>query len=224
MKVLLVEDDVQLAETVQRGLVAEGFAVDLAHDGDDGFWKASERAYAAVVLDLMLPRRNGYRVCRDLRDAGIWTPILVLTAKDGDLDEAEALDLGADDFLSKPFSFVVLVARIRALVRRTDGRDPAPISIADLHLDPRTRRVERADLPIGLTAREFAVLEYLVRHADAVVSKTELLDNVWDEHFDGDPNIVEVYVRRLRRKVDEPFPNALIHTVRGAGYRLAETP
>jgi two-component system, OmpR family, response regulator len=224
MKLLLVEDDVRLAQTVRRGLVAEGFTVELAHDGDDGFWKASEGSFELVILDLMLPRRNGYAVCRDLRAADVWTPILVLTAKDGDLDEAEALDLGADDYLKKPFSFPVLVARIRALTRRASGRDPVPLQVDDLDLDPGSRRVVRAGTTITCTSREFAVLEHLVRRAGNVVSKIELIAAVWDDHFDGDPNIVEVYVRRLRKKVDEPFGRPLIHTVRGAGYRLAIDP
>ncbi len=224
MKLLLVEDDVQLAQTIQRGLKTEGFTVELAHDGDDGFWKASEGSFELVILDLMLPRRNGYAVCRDLRAAEVWTPILVLTAKDGDLDEAEALDLGADDYLKKPFSFPVLVARIRALTRRASGRDPLPLQVDDLQLDPASRRVTRSGTAIACTSREFAVLEHLVRRAETVVSKTELIAAVWDDHFDGDPNIVEVYVRRLRKKVDEPFDRPLIHTVRGAGYRLGLEP
>ncbi len=224
MKILIVEDDVQLAESIRRGLVAEGFSVELAHDGDDGLWKATEGSYELVILDLMLPRRNGYAVCRGLRARDVWTPILVLTAKDGDLDEAEALDLGADDYLKKPFSFPVLVARIRALTRRASGRDPLPLEIADLHLDVAGRRVTRAGTTIACTAREFAVLEHLVRRAGSVVSKTDLLASVWDDHFDGDPNIVEVYVGRLRRKIDEPYTLPLIHTVRGAGYRLAVDP
>jgi len=220
MKLLLVEDDEKIAAAVARGLVAEGFTVDVSHDGDDGLWRATEGAYDLIVLDIMLPGRNGYRICADLRAADDWTPILMLTAKDGDLDETEALDTGADDYLTKPFSFPVLVARVRALLRRSSGRNPAPVAAGDLRLDPARRRVWRGEEEVALTAREFDVLHCLVRRADEVLSKDDLLAAVWDFDFDGDPNIVEVYVRRLRLKVDEPFSRRSIETVRGAGYRL----
>lgn len=220
MKVLLVEDDRKLATAVKRGLEAEGFAVEVAFDGDDGLWRATEGAYDVIVLDLMLPGRNGYQVCGALRDAGNWTPILVLTAKDGDLDEAEALDTGADDFLAKPFSFPVLVARLRALLRRVGGRPPAPVEVGDLRIEPGARRAWRADEEIALTAREFDLLAFLVRRSGQVLSKDEILAGVWELDFEGDPNIVEVYVRRLRRKLDEPYGRHTIHTVRGAGYRV----
>ncbi len=220
VRILLVEDDKHLAATVKRGLENEGYAVDVALDGIDGKWLATEADYDAIVLDILLPGLNGFRVCADLREAGNWTPILMLTAKNGEYDEAEALDTGADDFLSKPFSFVVLLARLRALLRRGRPERPSQLKVADLCLDPATRRIWRAGQPISLTAREFAVLEYLVRRADDIVSKRELLDHVWDFNFEGDPNIIEVYVGRLRRKVDEPFGAPLIHTVRGAGYRI----
>ncbi|HKY68905.1 MAG TPA: response regulator transcription factor [Acidimicrobiales bacterium] len=222
MKILLVEDDDKLAAALRRGLEAEGFAVEVAGDGDDGLWRATEGRYAAIVLDLMLPGRSGFRVCADLRAAGIWTPILVLTAKDGELDEAEALDTGADDYLTKPFSYTVLVARLRALVRRAAERSVAPTTVGDLRLDRRRRRAWRGDDEVALTAREFDVLEALVRSAGQVLSKADLLDGVWLSEFDGDPNIVEVYVRRLRRKVDDPFGRRSIETVRGAGYRVVD--
>lgn len=220
VKLLLVEDDRAIAAAVRRGLEREGFTVDVAHDGADGLWLATEGHYDLIVLDLLLPGRNGFDICATLRDCGIWTPILVLTAKDGDLDETEALDTGADDYLTKPFSFSVLVARVRALLRRTSGSTPAPVTAGDLGIDPVARRCWRGDQEIPLTTREFAVLEFLLRRAGQVVSKSEILGGVWAHDFEGDPNIVEVYVRRLRRKVDEPFGRRSIETFRGAGYRL----
>jgi DNA-binding response OmpR family regulator len=219
VKVLLIEDDRKIATAVRRGLVAEGFTVEVATDGDDGAWLAAEGTFDLIVLDLMLPGRSGFRICADLRAAGDWTPVLVLTAKDGDLDQAEALETGADDYLTKPFSFPVLVARIRALLRRA-GTGPAPVEVGDLQIDPGARRARRGDEEIELTAREFDVLEHLVRRAGQVLAKREILAGVWPFDFDGDPNIVEVYIRRLRRKVDEPFGRASIQTVRGAGYRI----
>ena len=221
MKLLLVEDDKKIATAVKRGLEAEGFAVEVALDGDDGYWLATEGAFDLIILDIMLPGRNGYRICGDLREAGNWTPILMLTAKDGDLDEAEALDTGADDYLTKPFSFSVLVARVRALLRRATGRDPVPMEAGDLRIDPGQRRVWRGGEEVSLTARQFDVLEFLMRRSGQVMSKSEILNGVWQYDFEGDPNIVEVYIRRLRTRIDEPFERHAIETVRGAGYRLS---
>jgi two-component system OmpR family response regulator len=221
VKILLVEDDKKIATMVKRGLEAEGFTVETALDGTGGLWLATEGRYDLIVLDIMLPGRNGYQVCADLREQGDWTPVLMLTAKDGDLDEAEALDTGADDYITKPFSFAVLVARIRALLRRADGREPAPIEAGDLRIDPATRQVWRADHEVELTARQFDVLEFLMRRSGQVVNKREILLGVWEYAFEGDPNIVEVYIRRLRTRIDEPFGRHSIQTVRGAGYRLA---
>jgi DNA-binding response OmpR family regulator len=222
MRVLVVEDEVALAEAVADGLQAEGFDVDTAHDGMDGLWRAREGSYDAIVLDVLLPGMNGYRVCKTLRDEGVWTPILILTAKDGEWDEAEALDTGADDFLSKPFSFVVLLARLRALFRRGAPPRPAVLQVGPLSLDPGARRVSRNGDDIKLTTREFALLEYLMRRNGNVASKPEILDHVWGMDFAGDPNVVEVYVGYLRRKLDDPYGSHLIRTVRGAGYRLTD--
>ena len=221
MRLLVVEDETRLAEGLKRGLEAEGFAVDVAANGTDGLWLARENRYAVILLDIMLPGVNGYLVCRALREAGDWTPVLMLTAKDGEWDQVEALDTGADDYLTKPFSFAVLVARVRALIRRGAAARPAVLTAGDLTVDPATREVRRADVAVDLTAREFAVLEFLIRRAGEVVSKSEILEGVWDFDFDGDPNIVEVYIRHLRNKVDRPFARASIQTLRGAGYRLA---
>lgn len=221
MKVLLVEDDKKIATMVKRGLEAEGLTVEIALTGPDGLSLATEGTYDLIILDIMLPGRNGFQICADLRERGDWTPILMLTAKDGDLDEAEALDTGADDYITKPFSFAVLVARVRALLRRTGGRDPAPVEAGDLRIDPAQRRVWRGDTEIELTARQFDVLEFMIRRAGNVLNKTEILDGVWEYEFDGDPNIVEVYIRRLRTRIDEPFGKHSIETIRGAGYRLA---
>jgi two-component system OmpR family response regulator len=221
MRVLLVEDEVGLADAITRGLAAEGFEVDAVHDGLEGLWRAREHRYAAVILDIMLPGMNGYQICRTLRDEGVWTPILMLTAKDGEWDEAEALDTGADDFLSKPFSFVVLLARLRALFRRGAPPRPAILEVGPLRLDPGTRRLEREGRTIKLTAREFALLEYLMRRDGNVASKQDILDHVWGMDFGGDPNVVEVYIGYLRRKIDQPFDSHLIRTIRGMGYRLS---
>jgi two-component system OmpR family response regulator len=220
VRVLLVEDEVRLAETIRRGLMAEGFVVDLVHDGLDGLHEAEMNAYDVVVLDIMLPRLNGYDVCRRLREGGYWTPILMLTAKDGEYDQVDAFDLGADDYLTKPFSFVVLVARLRALVRRGAPVRPARLEVGDLTLDPSTRVVQRSGQDVSLTPREFGLLHYLMRHRGDVVSKSEILESVWDLNYDGADNVVEVYIGYLRRKIDQPFGRKAIATVRGVGYRL----
>lgn len=222
MKILVIEDDVKMAASLQRGLEAEGYRVDVANDGHDGLWLASESGADLILLDIMLPGINGYVICRTLRERGIWTPILMLTAKDGEFDEAEGLDTGADDYLVKPFSFTVLLARVRALLRRRSGDIPAPVSVGDLRLDSATRRVWRGEHEIELTTRQFEVLEYLIRREGQVLSKAGILAGVWTHDFDGDPNIVEVYIKRLRRAVDEPFGRASIETVRGAGYRIVD--
>jgi two-component system, OmpR family, response regulator len=221
VRVLVVEDEEGLAQGLRTGLEAEGFATDVAGTGTDGLWMAREHPYDAIVLDIMLPGLNGYLVCRTLRDEGIWTPILMLTAKDGEFDEVEALDTGADDYVTKPFSYVALVARIRALIRRGATERPAILQAGDLRFDPGTRQAFRGDAELTLTSREAALLEFLLRNAGGVVSKTVIVDHVWQGDFDGSLNIVEVYIRHLRNKVDRPFGRAAIQTVRGAGYRLA---
>jgi two-component system OmpR family response regulator len=222
VRVLLVEDEVHLAETLVRGLTAEGFTVEAVHDGEDGLWAATERGFDVIVLDIMLPRLNGYAVLQGLRRREIWTPVLMLTAKDGEFDQTDAFDLGADDFLTKPFSFVVLVARLRALIRRGRPARPTVLACGDLTLDPARRRVTRSGTEIALTPREFGLLEFLMHHPGDVLTKSEILDAVWDPAFDGDHNVVEVYVRYLRRKIDTPFDRQAIQTVRGMGYRMAE--
>jgi len=222
VRVLVVEDEKRLAAGLKKGLEAEGFATDVALNGTDGLWMARENPYDAIVLDILLPGMNGYQVCATLRDEGVWIPILMLTAKDGEYDVAEALDTGADDYVTKPFSFVVLVARLRALIRRGAGERPAVLEAGDLRFDPGPRRAWRADVEVELTAREAALLEFLLRRKGDVVSKREILDHVWDYGFEGDPNIVEVYVGHLRNKLDRPFGRATLETLRGAGYRLAD--
>jgi two-component system OmpR family response regulator len=221
VRVLLVEDEVGLADAIVRGLAAEGFEVEAVHNGLEGLELARERHYAAMILDIMLPGMNGYQVCRTLRAEGVWTPILMLTAKDGEWDEAEALDTGADDFLSKPFSFVVLVARLRALLRRGTQPRPAVLTVGDLTLDPATRECHRGAEAVDLTAREFALLEHLMRHPQEVVTKRQLLEEVWGHERDADPNVVEVYVGYLRRKLDAVGGGDVVRTVRGHGYLVS---
>jgi DNA-binding response OmpR family regulator len=220
MRILVVEDEKRLASALKRGLADEGFAVDVAFDGTEGLWMAREGAYDAIVLDIMLPGLNGYKVCAQLREAGNWTPILMLTAKTGEFDHAEALDTGADDFLAKPFSYVVLMAHLRALLRRRTGERPSVLTAGDLRLDPAQHRCWRGDVEISLTPRQFSLLEFLMRRAGEVLSKTAILEHVWDFAFEGDSNIVEVYVGYLRKKVDAPFGRHAIETLRLVGYRL----
>jgi two-component system, OmpR family, response regulator len=217
MRLLVVEDEARMARALQRGLQAEGFAVDVAADGPSGLDLARHGGYDAMILDVMLPGLSGYRVVRQLRSEDVWLPVLMLSAKDGEYDQADGLDCGADDYLTKPFSFVVLLARLRALLRRGAPSRPAVLAVGDLTLDPAQRRVSRGGEEITLTAREFALLEYLMRREGTVVSKTELLDHVWDAAMDTAPNVVEVYVGYLRRKIGRD----VLETVRGAGYRLS---
>lgn len=216
MRLLIVEDERRLALSLAKGLRAEGFAVDVVHDGREGLHRAQEGAYDLIVLDIMLPGLNGYRVCSALRAAGSEVPILMLTAKDGEYDEAEGLDTGADDYLTKPFSYVVLVARVRALLRRRGSGASPVVRVGALAVNRGARRVERDGDEVSLTAKEFSVLEHLAMNGGDVVSKADILEHVWDFAYDGDPNIVEVYVSALRRKLGPGF----IETVRGAGYRL----
>ncbi|UQA93052.1 response regulator transcription factor [Streptomyces halobius] len=216
MRLLIVEDEKRLARSLAQGLTAEGYAVDVVHDGLEGLHQASEGAYDLIVLDIMLPGMNGYRVCGALRAAGNDVPILMLTAKDGEYDEAEGLDTGADDYLTKPFSYVVLVARVKALLRRRGKAAQPVLRVGSLTIDQGTRKVERDGAEVTLTAKEFAVLEQLALRAGDVVSKAEILEHVWDFAYEGDLNIIEVYVSALRRKLGA----GAIVTVRGAGYRL----
>jgi two-component system OmpR family response regulator len=220
MRVLVVDDDVHVVAAVKRGLENEGYAVDAAYDGVEARWLATENPYDAMVLDSMLPGVSGEALCAELRTTGVWTPILILTARSGETVEAQALDSGADDFLSKPFSYVVLLARLRALLRRGGPERPQVLTAGDLRLDPAVHRVWRGEEPVTLSPRQFALLEYLLRHAGEVLPKARILEHVWDYTFDGDPNIVEVYVRQLRLRIDEPFGRAALQTVRGVGYRL----
>jgi DNA-binding response OmpR family regulator len=220
VRLLIVEDEARLASALQRGLTAEGFTVDLAHNGPDGLHLAQETTYDLVILDIMLPGLSGYRIIEQLRGKENWVPILMLTAKDGEYDEADALDLGADDYLTKPFSFVVLLARIRALLRRGVQPRPAVLRVDDLVLDPAAHTVHRGEAGVELTPREFSLLEFLMRRAGDAVSKADILHHVWDANYEGDANVVEVYVGYLRRKIDTPFNKQSVQTVRGAGYRL----
>ncbi|GLY68211.1 response regulator transcription factor [Amycolatopsis taiwanensis] len=221
MRVLVVEDERPFAETLRRGLIAEGFTVDVVHTGPEGLWAATERAYDVIVLDIMLPELSGYEVLKRLRATERWTPVLMLTAKDGEYDEADAFDLGADDYLTKPFSYVVLLARLRALLRRGAPARPAVLTAGDLRLDPAARTVHRGQTRIELTAREFGLLEFLLRRRGEALTKNEILSHVWDAHYEGDENVVEVYIGYLRKKIDNPFGTHTIQTLRGVGYRLA---
>jgi two-component system OmpR family response regulator len=220
MRILVVDDDQNLVEALQRGLRREGYAVDVAYDGAEAHWLATETAYDAMVLDWMLPGLDGTELCDKLRRADVWTPILMLTARSGDAEEAGALDCGADDFLAKPFSYDVLLARIRALVRRGGQARPQVLAAGDLRLDPARHEVRRGDDVVPLSPRQFALLEYLMRNAGEVLPKARIMEHVWDFTYDGDPNLVEVYVHQLRARIDEPFGRAAVPTGRGVGYRL----
>jgi DNA-binding response OmpR family regulator len=222
MRVLVVEDERAMAESLKWGLEAEGYVVDVARNGEDGLWRARETGHDVIILDVMLPGLNGYQVCTELRAQGMWTPILMLTAMDEDLDQAEGLDSGADDYLLKPFSYPVLLARLRALTRRDLGDRPAVLTAAGLSLDPATRAVKRGDVELDLTSRDVAVLEYLMRRKGQVVSKSELLEHCWDTAYDGDPAVVEVHIHRLRRKLGPSSGRSAILTLRGEGYRIAD--
>jgi two-component system OmpR family response regulator len=220
MRVLIVEDELRMASLIRRGLTNEGLAADVAARGADALWMAEAHDYDAVLLDVMLPDIDGFEVCRRLRAAGVWAPVLMLTARDSVEDRVAGLDSGADDYLVKPFSFAELLARLRALARRGDGERPAVLVVDDLRLDPATRDVTRGSTPIQLTAKEFALLETFMGRAGEVLSRLHLLEHAWDFAYDNRSNIVDVYVRRLRRKIDEPFKRRSLETVRGAGYRL----
>jgi len=222
MRVLVVEDEPDMAASLTWGLQAEGYVVDVADNGEDGLWKACESPHDVIILDVMLPGLDGYQVCRRLREQGLWTPILMLTAMDEDLDHAEGLDSGADGYLAKPFSYPVLLAHLRSLTRRTLGARPAVLAAAGLALDPASRTVTREGSTLDLTGREIAVLEHLLRNKGHVVSKKELLDHCWDVNFDGGPAVVEVHVHRLRRKITPPGVKPVIVTVRGEGYLIAD--
>ena len=220
MKLLLIEDDRAVVEALKEGLEDEAYAVDVAYDGDEGLRTALALEYDVIILDVMMPEKNGYDVCRELRAAGHTTPVLMLTAKDQDRDVVEGLDTGADDYLAKPFSFEVLLARIRALLRRPSDKQAEILQVGDLVLDPSKRQVERAGTTIALTAKEYAVLEYLMRNAGKVLSKQSIISHVWDFDADVLPNNVELFIMFIRRKVDKPFGTPLIHTVPGFGYKI----
>jgi len=222
MRVLVVEDEVKMAGLLKRALEEEGYAVDVAGRGEDALWFGTENPYDAIVLDVMLPDLDGFEVSRRLRQAGRWSPVLMLTARDAVADRVAGLDAGADDYLTKPFSFAELLARLRALVRRGAAERPPVLLVGDLSLDPARRTVARDGTAIDLTAREFALLEFLMRHAGEVLTRTQLIEHVWDFAYDGDSNVVDVYIRYLRNKVDRPFGRDSIRTVRGAGYRLED--
>jgi two-component system, OmpR family, response regulator len=222
MRALVVEDESKMAALLRRGLQEEGYAVDVAGTGEDGAWLGTENDYDVILLDVMLPDLDGFEVCRRLRHAGRWSPVLMLTARDAVPDRVAGLDAGADDYLTKPFSFDELFARIRALVRRGPSERPTVLASGDLALDPAARRVLRGETEIALTPKEFALLELFLRHPGEAISRTRILEHVWDFAYDGDSNVVDVYVRYLREKVDRPFGRRSIETVRGVGYRLRE--
>ena len=220
VRVLVVEDEMRMASLIRRGLVTEGIAADVAGSGEDALWMAQAHGYDAVVLDVMLPGVDGFETCRRLRGAGVWAPVLMLTARDAVEDRVAGLDSGADDYLVKPFAFAELLARLRALARRGDTERPAVLELGGLRLDPATRQVWRGTSEISLSAKEFALLETFMRRPGEVLSRLTLLEHAWDFAYDNRSNVVDVYVRRLRRKIDEPFGTDSLETVRGAGYRL----
>jgi two-component system, OmpR family, response regulator len=222
VRVLVVEDEVKMAGLLKRGLEEEGYAVDVAGNGSDAVWLGTENPYDAIVLDVMLPDQDGFEVCRQLRVGGRWAPVLMLTARDAVPDRVAGLDAGADDYLTKPFSFTELFARLRAVVRRGAAERPTVLRAGDLVLDPASRKVTRANVPVDLTAKEFALLEYFMRHPGEALSRTTIIEHVWDFAYEGDSNVVDVYVRYLREKIDRPFDRDSIETVRGSGYRLRE--
>ena len=220
MRVLIVEDELRMASLIRRGLINEGVAADVAAKGEDALWLAQAHDYDALVLDVMLPDLDGFEVCRRLRGAGVWSPVLMLTARDSIDDRVAGLDSGADDYLVKPFAFAELLARLRALARRADAERPAVLVVGDLRLDPATREVMRGPTPVALSAKEFALLETFMRRAGEVLSRLYLLEHAWDFAYDNRSNVVDVYIRRLRRKIDEPFSRETLETIRGVGYRL----
>ena len=224
MRALVVEDESKMAALLRRGLQEEGFAVDIAANGEDGSWMGTENDYDVILLDVMLPDVDGFEVCRRLRAGGRWAPILMLTARAGVQDRVAGLDAGADDYLTKPFSFDELLARVRALLRRGPSERPPVLSVGDLVLDPATRRVARGDEEIDLTPKEFALLDLFLRHPGEALSRARILEHVWDFAYDGDSNVVDVYIRYLREKIDRPFGRRSIETVRGVGYRLRRPP
>jgi two-component system OmpR family response regulator len=224
MRVLIVEDEVKMASLIRRGLREEGLAADVASKGEDALWMAGSTEYDAIVLDVMLPGIDGFETCRRLRGDGVWTPVLMLTARDGVEDRVAGLDGGADDYLTKPFSFAELLARLRALARRGSVERPSVLSAGGLRLDPATRQVWRGDTEISLSSKEFAILETFMRRPGEVLSRYQLLEHAWDYEYENRSNVVDVYVRYLREKVDRPFEVTSIETVRGAGYRLRTSP
>jgi two-component system OmpR family response regulator len=223
VRVLVVEDELRMAALLKRGLEEDSYAVDVASTGPDAVWQASEFDYDAVLLDLMLPGMDGVAVCRELRSAGRWMPVLMLTARDAVEDRVRGLDAGADDYLAKPFSFAELSARIRALIRRGSVERPPVLQVGDLRLDPAQRRAWRSEVELGLSAKEFALLELFMRHPDQVLTRSQILEHVWDFAYEGMSNVVDQYVLYLRRKTDRPFGTEQLETVRGAGYRLRQT-
>jgi two-component system, OmpR family, response regulator len=220
MRALVVEDELKMASLIRRGLAEEGYAADVARTGEDAIWMAQATPYDAIVLDLMLPGRNGVEVCKTLRENGVWSPILMLTARDGVEDRVAGLDSGADDYLSKPFSFAELLARLRALTRRGPTERPAVLEVGTLRLDPARRQAWRGDTSIDLSAKEFSLLETFMRRPGEVLTRLDLLDHAWDFAYENKSNVVDVYVRYLRGKIDRPFGLDSLETVRGVGYRL----